>query len=355
MRLPNKRWTGPAAAALALSLPASAATLSFVPISTPFPNAVGIDYHEPTDSVVMSVNYPSGSPRNFERVEADGTHTGFSTFSGLTDEVKIATARSGSDFATGTLFTGTGVDGQIAKISPDGSTIINPWVDLPGAGNGLMRGSLFVDRTGVWGGDLLAVTTAGEVWRVNSSGVPTRVADANVHLEGLITVPNNSAQYGPLAGKLIAGAEGAGLLYAFDTTGAYATYNVGVQIEDIDMIDANENFFGVNYGTGKLLGVDASQFTSFVGDILLTQEFHSGSGLYRLYWNGSALVSEQFAVDSGSPAVGQWEHVTFAPAGVVEIPDIDVPESGAVLALLGSGLVGLAGLGRLWGGNLRRG
>ena len=67
-------------------------------------------------------------------------------------------------FAAGTFFTGNGVDGQITRISPDGSTILNPWVDLPGGGNGLMRGSLHVDRTGVWGGDLLAVTTSGQVW-----------------------------------------------------------------------------------------------------------------------------------------------------------------------------------------------
>ena len=33
-----------------------------------------------------------------------------------------------------------------------------------------MRGSLYVDRTGVWGGDLIAVTTRGGVWRVTRDG-----------------------------------------------------------------------------------------------------------------------------------------------------------------------------------------
>ena len=113
-------------------------------------------------------------------------------------------------------------------------------------------------------GDLLAATTAGELWRVNSAGAPTFIADVNVHLEGLLTVPNDP-KYGPLAGKAIAGAEGVGLLYAFGTDGTVTTHNVGVAIEDIDMINANENFYGVNFGTSKLLGAEASQFAPYVG------------------------------------------------------------------------------------------
>jgi hypothetical protein len=319
------------------------ADIKLTPISTPFPSPIGIDYHEPTDSVVMSVNYSSGVPHNFERVQADGTHVPFSTISGFTEEVKIATARSGSVFPAGTLFTGNGVDGQVARISPDGLTVLNPWVDLPGAGNGLMRGSLYVDRTGVWGGDLLVATTAGELWRINSAGVPTFVNDVDVHLEGMITVPADAAKYGPLAGKAIVGAEEQTLLYAFDTTGGFSTFSVGVSIEDIDLIPANENFFGVNYGSSLLLGAPASDFDGIEGDILLTQEFDSDSGLHRLYWNGSSLVAEPLGLKSGSATPAQWEHVTFAPAGIVEIPPINsVPEQSSTLALLGFGLATLA-------------
>lgn len=316
------------------ALPTLAADIHLTPISTAFPSPVGIDYHQPTDSVIMSVYYPAGFPYNFERVNADGSHTQFSTFAGMSDEVKIATARPGSVFAAGTLFSGNGVDGQIVKISPDGSSIINPWVSLPGSGNGLMRGSLYVDRTGVFGGDLIAATTTGEVWRINSSGTPSLLADVGVHLEGLSTVPNDSAKYGPLAGKIIAGAEGVGLLYAFDTTGAFSTYNVGVQIEDIDLIPENENFFGVNYGSGRLLGAPASEFDGIEGDILLTQEFDTDSGLHRLYWNGTSLVAEALTLAPNSAIPSQWEHVTFAPAGIREIPDPVVPEP----ATVGTGL-----------------
>lgn len=307
---------------------AFALDISFTPISTPFNNPIGIDHFEGTpDKVVVSVNYPSGNPRSFELVAADGTRTGFSTISGFTDEVKIATARDDgvNSFAPGTMFTGNGIDGQIAKVNPDG-TSINPWVDLPGSGNGLMRGSLYVDRTGVFGGDLIVATTAGEVWRISSAGTPTKLADVNVHLEGVMTVPSDS-QFGSLAGKIITGAEGQSRVYAVDTAGAVQFWAIPFAIEDIDLIPENENFFGVNFGTGRLLGVPAASFDSVEGQILLTQEFGGGpTGLALLKWNSatSSPTVEFIGRQVGSFAQGQWEHVTFSSAGIVEIPPVEI-------------------------------
>lgn len=296
-------------------------------ISTAFTTPIGIDFHEPTKSVVMSVNYGTGGvPFNFERIEADGTHQAFSSYSGLTEEVKIATARSGNPagIPAGTLFTGNGLDGEIVRIAPDGATIDNPWVTLPGTGNGLMRGSLYVDRTGIFGGDLIVATTSGEVWRVTKDGVPTRLAAVGVHLEGMITVPNVPVRYGPLAGKIIAGAEGQGLLYAFAPDGTYVTYTLGVAIEDIDVITPKENFFGVNYGTSRLLGATAENMQTMVGDILLTQEYGGGTtGMFRLQWDGTELKAVVIPLKAGSATVGQWEHVTMAAAGIVEVPPVE--------------------------------
>lgn len=298
--------------------------ITLTAISTEFNAPIGIDYHEPTNSIVMSVNYPEGAPLNFERVELDGSHAPFSAVSGFTDEVKIATARSGGDagFIAGDLFVGNGVDGQIVRISDGGATIDDPWVDLPGDGNGLMRGSLIVDRTGAFGGDLVVVTTTGQVWRVAVDGTPTMLAATGVHLEGLIVVPDAPVRYGPLAGKAIAGAEAVGRLYAIGADGAVDFYEVGVQVEDIDFIPARENFFGVNFGTSRLLGAPAEQWRPMAGDILLAQETHAGTGLYVLRWDGAALVATEIPVAPGSATVGQWEHVTFAPAGIVEVSPI---------------------------------
>ncbi len=300
-------------------------TWKLVAISTPFNSPIGIDFHSPTGSVVLSVNYTSnGLPQNFDRILADGSHAAFSTYSGLTDEVKIATARPDNPggWEPGTLFTGNGIDGQIVKISADGATITNPWVDLPGDNNGLMRGSLYVDRTGIFGGDLIVVTSLGEVWRVNTAGVPTQVtAPTGVHLEGMIVVPDVPSRYGPLAGKIIAGAENEGLLWAIAPDGSAMTYNVGVAIEDIDFVTPHENFFGVNYGTSRLLGATAAEVAPMTGDILLTTETVTPgtSGLFRLQWDGASLAALPIGLDPASATVGQWEHVTFANAGIGEI------------------------------------
>ena len=304
--------------------------IKFTAISTTFNSPIGIDYHEPTRSVVMSVNYSAGTPLNFERVQADGMHQPFSNVSGFTDEVKIATARSGNPggFVAGDLFVGNGVDGQIVRITAGGNTVMNPWVDLPGDNNGLMRGSLFVDRWGVLGGDLVVVTTNGQVWRITAAGVPTAVGPGapGGHLEGLTVVPNAPARYGPLAGKIIAGAEAVGLLYAFSPSdGSFVTYDTGVKVEDIDIVPIKENFFGVNFGTSKLLGAAADQWRTMVGDIVLTDEtvVAGTSGLSVLRWNGTMLTAVPIPLDAASATVAQWEHVTFAPAGIVEVPPID--------------------------------
>ena len=335
--------------AFALTIPLGYATpafaLTLTQISTNFNNPIGIDHHSPTNSLVMSVYYSTGQPYNFERVQADGTHVQFSTASGFTDEVKIATVRPGNvgGFTAGDLFTGNGVDGQISRISNNGGTITSSWADLPGAGNGLMRGSLYVDRTGVFGGDLIVVTTAGQVWRVDNTGTATTatpLASTGVHLEGVITVPNNVAKYGPLAGKIIAGAEGQNRLYTVDPSGNTVFYTLTVPIEDIDLIPANENFYGVNFGTGKLLGAPASEFAGMAGDILLTSEFGGAStGLYRLTWDGANLVTTELPLDPLSFNPGQWEHVTFSPAGVVEIPPTEQVVGGELLPINNVALV----------------
>ena len=267
--------------AFALTLPLSYAgpafAITLTPITTGFNGIIGIDHYEPTNQVLISVNYPSGNPHNFELIASDGTRTTYSTISALTDEVKIATAKddggglSLGGFAPGTAFTGTGVAGEVTRIAPGGTQPFNaPWVTLPGEG-GLLRGSTYVDRTGIFGGDLIVVTTAGNVWRVDSAGNPTLLASLGVHLEGVITVPNDSVKYGPWAGKILAGAEGQGRIYSIDTAGNTAFFTLGINPEDFDIIPANQNFYGVNYPT-TLFGAPPSEFVGMVGDFIITQE-----------------------------------------------------------------------------------
>jgi hypothetical protein len=291
--------------------------VTLTPIATGFNNPVGIDYHEPTDQVILSVNYPTGQPSNFELVARDGTRQPFTTISGFTDEVKIATVRSGphqGGFTVGEVFTGNGKNAEIVRISPDGATVLDPWVTLKDAlgvpDPGLLRGSLFQDRYGVFGGDLIAVTTTGGVWRATSAGVATRVANLDTHLEGVTTVPDEPGRYGPWAGKIVVGAEQQARIYAIDAAGNIADQReLGISPEDIEIIPTGENFVGVDFGGKQLLGAPTSAFAGMVGDFLIAQE--DGGILWHVRWDpaSSNFQTEQVA------QVEQWEHVTFAPVG----------------------------------------
>jgi len=296
-------------------------TFSLTPISTGFNNPVGMDYHPILNKVVVSVNYPSGQPNNFELIAEDGSHLPFSNIAGLTDEVKIAIVQddgggeSIGGFRAGELFCGTGIGGQILRISANGDTVDNPWLTLPGEG-GLLRGSLHVDRTGVFGGDLIVVTTAGGVWRVKASKEATRLASLGTHLEGLVTVPNDEGKYGPWAGKILTGAEQQGRLYTVDVEGNSKSYtlegsNGAIKPEDIEIIAGNQSFFGVDYGGRRIVGTAAAAFSNMVGDILVSQE--TPGYLYRIHWNKLYFEVTQLA------EVSQWEHMTFSKSGIVEI------------------------------------
>ncbi|HKQ04260.1 MAG TPA: LamG-like jellyroll fold domain-containing protein, partial [Blastocatellia bacterium] len=298
----------------------STPTLVLSPTNVAFNSPVGIDYHQPTNKLLLSVNYSSGQPHNFDLIAADGSHSQFSNLNGLTDEVKVATARDDGNgmsmggFQAGEGFAGSGVAGVIVRISADGSSAQNPWVRLPGE-NGLLRGSLYVDRTGVFGGDLIVVTTSGNVWRVNAMGVATKLATVTPNLEGVVTVPNNPARYGPWAGKIITGGESSSTIYAVDPQGNVSAYPLGITVEDIDLIPANENFFGIDYGNSRLVGAPAWQFAEMAGDILIAQE--SPSNLWRVRWTGTTFALTKVGLG------GEWEHVTFAPVGAGAIPAIE--------------------------------
>ena len=302
-------------------------------VATGFNNPIGVDYHQPTNSLILSVNYSSGNPNNFDLVDPSGTHTVFApTVFGKTDEIYMASARSTANgFIAGETFTGNGSPGQVLKMSPNGLVVTTPWVNLHAlfGETGLLRGGLHIDTTGVWGGDLLVATTTGNVYRITSAGVASKVGSApGVNIEGLVTVPNDPVRYGAWAGKLLMGSDVA-QLYTLDTTGHLGTYNLGfTQTENLNIPNAGETFYGVDFADGKLKGADASQWTSMVGDVIMGEE---NGKLWDIRWNGTAFVSQSLV--SG---VSQWEGATFAP---VNVRGVGVPEPSS-LALFGTVICG---------------
>jgi len=184
----------------ALAAPASAVDVTLGTSNVGFSTPIGIDWYEPTSKLILSVNYPLGTPNNLDLIDpTTGTSAQFSTLAGLTNELKIATVRSSAcqgGFNVGEVFTGNGIAGQVVRISADGGTIQNPWAQLPSTTD-LLRGSFFQDRFCAAGGDLIVVTgneqsdvatSDGNVYRVTSAAVNptvTLVAHTGVHLEGV--------------------------------------------------------------------------------------------------------------------------------------------------------------------------
>lgn len=293
-------------AALVAAQAATASTITLTPVAIGFNNPIGVDYYEPTNSVLLTTNYPSGFPFNFELVASDGTRTQYSSVAGLTDEIYPATIRSSScqgGFTVGDAFVGTGVPGAVAKISAGGAVVQNPWVTLPGE-TSLLRGGLFQDRYCAFGGDLIATTENGDVWRIDSAGTPTFVGRGGAFMEGPTTVPNDP-RYGPWAGTVVATDESSGRVWSVAPDGTATSWFFGEAPESIRVIPANENFYGVDFAGVTLWTAPPSEFTGMVGDILLANE---NGTLDHVTWNGTSFVKDQIA------QVAQWEGTAFAPA-----------------------------------------
>ncbi len=288
------------------------------PVAGEFKDYVGLDYHHSSRKLLLAANTPNGQPHNFEVIAADGSKSPFSNVAGLNGELLIATSRdegqgmSRGGFVAGELFTSTAVPGTIARISASGATVQNPWATLPDE-NGAI-GGLYLDRTGVFGGDLIAVTTSGGVWRVNSTAVASRIANLSTHLAGVTVVPEDPDRYGPWSGKILAGAKDQSLIYTIDAAGQTASLQLDVHPQDVDIVPAQENFYAVDTVGRKVWGASDGAFAGIIGDILVTQQ--SPGVIKRLRWNGVEFVASQLA------SAAEFKQVTFAPAGINPIPGV---------------------------------
>jgi uncharacterized repeat protein (TIGR01451 family) len=289
-----------------------AQTVSLTSVSTDFPSPIGLDYSETLNKLIMSVNYSNGSPNNFDAISADGTYAPFTTISGVGDEVYLAGIRTSSceaGFTPGDIYYGDGQPGGIGRIAADG-TITDPWVTLSGE-TGILRGGLFQDVYCSFGGDLIATTTAGDVWTVTSAGIAHELATAvSDNMEGPTTVPADP-KYGPWAGKIVVSSEACGCVDAIGADGSSTLWPDWPSAEGIHIVPPGENFFVVDYGSGTLDGIPASQFTNLVGDIVVFTE--QPGKLYDVRWDPTTNSFDSYDLLSQDSL--QFEGSTFAPAG----------------------------------------
>lgn len=344
---PHRRVACALAASASFSLCALAggAGITLQQTGAPFANPIGVAYNPTNQSLIVTSNYPTGSPASFMSIGPSGTTAPWSNAANLQGERYLDIPRAvntGAGWGVGETFSGNGNPGQLMRISSNGASVTNTWAVLPGE-TGQPAGQLRFDNTGIFGNDLLVTTTTGNLWRVNAAGAPTLIANLgqSADFEGLAVVPNNVARYGPLAGKAIIGHEGSTDLWAVDPAGNVSMFSniLPAQCEGIHVIPANEHFVGVDYANSRILWADQSEFTPFVGDIMIVSEIIGAnpgnpSGLNRLLWNGSGsfgyFTFSPIGLTPNSLLPGLWEGSTFAP--------VVVPSPGVL------GALGLAGL-----------
>lgn len=306
----------------------------FTIVATNLPAPIGIDYFSPSNSLVLSWNYDFGETNNFILFNTNHFITNWSRIHGVPDEVKIATVkRTVNAFTNGDMYFSSGTN--IGWLSVDGMRSNLTFCVLTNAvvtNAQFLRGSLYVDQTGVWSNQLIAVTSdstessdAKGIWRIDSQGHPTLVTLLRTsHLEGVATVTNDVAKWGPWAGKIITGDENKHTIYAIDTNGVVASFSLGIDTEDVDIIPPNQDLYCVLYNgfDSSLIKVSHSLFTNYVGSLLITQAgetapFFSPS-LFIVTWTGTAFDVRKITFHS-TTVFGDFEHVTFAP---IDIPGL---------------------------------
>jgi hypothetical protein len=237
------------------------------------------------------------------------------------------------------MFFGSG--NAIGWLSADGAGVNLAWSTLTNAveTNALfLRGSLHWDETGIWSNNLIAVTSDNDpqpgakgVWRVDSNREPHLIAGIDTaHLEGVLTVSNDSTAFGPFAGKIITGDESRipPAIYTVDTNGAVCLFELGIEPEDFDIIQTNQDLYCVNFNSASsaILKLSRSLLTNYVGELLVTQAGENrlrlpDPRLFIVHWNttNSEFTFRSISLPSDSYD-GHFEHVTFAPVNIPALP-----------------------------------
>lgn len=293
---------------------------------------IGIDYHQPSNSVIVSGSANGGS---FTRLYTNTVSTNLVTaktnwsgIQGLVEEVKLFTVKATAHgFTNGDMYFGSG--NNIGWLSADGTRSNLTWCVLTNAveTNAPIRGGLYQDETGRFGYDLIAVTSPGAgsstpkgVWRITAQGLPTLLTNINTgHLEGVTVLTNDVAKWGTWAGKILSGDELSSppLIYAINTDGVVETFDTtsliagGIRTEDFDIIPPNQDLYVCDPYGGQIMKMSRDYFTNFVGDLLITDagELYPPGKLFILHWNAATAKFNLIRI----PYSAVLEHVTFAP------------------------------------------
>ncbi len=328
---------------LAAATSLNAAPISFTPFITgsQLISAVGgqtpIGLAYAGDRFVGSANYPGGSQLYQSNLSGSSVTTFGAPLAGFSGEIFVASSFVSGAFGSNQIYAGAESLGTIMRLAHNGSS-------QSVFASGLVGGvrSIAFDPSGLYGNNMIAATNAGNIYEINSLGIPTLLANVGADAEGLSFAP---AAFGSYAkGTLFVCSEGSGAVRAVNPNGTFSTAFTVSGAETISFVPLNigvsgnpvEGFYGVNYPF-DIQKASANQFVPYAGDAIVTDEF--GHGIYNVSASGGG-----FAVNNIGSFPSQPEDSIFVTADVVQ--SHGVPDGGSTLLLLAGAVSLLAGLAR---------
>ncbi len=277
---------------------------------------VGIAFNPTSGNLIVSSGWPSGA----SLLSVSPITGAVSTFRSGTFgpfEVKIAVSQGACAFTAGDVFVGNAYGlGTIGIFDSSGSTVVGsitlPAPDDNPTGLHYEDMGLACDTVGTqFGGDLIAVTNDGRVYRINTSlTTPTLVRDFDEFLEGVTVAPLG---FGPVGGQVIIGKEFAGTVVAVDNTGAFTTVMSGLQagsgtgVEDVKFVPSiAQNYYVDYFQANSIVRAPAGEFVGFEGDLVVASEFPGRVDIIRFDTSSSSFV-----LADTTDSFRQFEQTTF--------------------------------------------